>query len=208
MKKIRLTIGLLILSFLSANAAFGEGLPWLDHQDPFNFKFGNHIDTHQQSMVMPSGDLLGYLYVEFTGEYNPDGIPIAKHSNCNGELAECTVGWQWRGVPGQATFVYHENGDHPIWLVNYRSDIPQPGGYSHFHWLGSPDESMNLVEEKAYEGYFLELIAKDTFVFKHGNEEILITPGLDISTHLNIVSIFPVLTDHNGGNGNNKKSTK
>lgn len=205
MKK-RFTIGLLILSLLSANAAFGEGLPWQDHNDPFNFMFGNHIDTHQQSMVMPSGELLGYLYIEFTGEYNQDGIPIAKHTNCNNELAECSVGWQWRGVPGQATFVYHEMGDHPIWLVNFRSDIPQPGGYSHFHWLGNPDESMGLVEEMVYEGYFLELTAKDTFAFKHGNEEIVVTAGLDLATHLNIVSIFPILIKNSDDIDTHKKA--
>jgi hypothetical protein len=59
---------------------------------------------------------------------------------------------------------------------------------------------MGLMEEMSYEGYFLELTAKDTFVFKHGNEEILVTPGLDLATHLNIVSSFP-LTTGTGDNG-------
>ena len=200
MKKNRFTFGLMVMALLLSGTAFGGGLPWKSHQNPYNFIFGNHIDTHQQTKVMPNGELLGYLYIKFTGEYTQDGFPIAEHTNCNNELAECSVGWQWRGVPGQATFVYHESGDHPIWLVNYRSDIPQPGGYSHFHWLGHPHGAMGLMEEMSYEGYFLELTAKNTFVFKHGNEEILVTPGLDLSTHLNIVSIFP-LTTGTGDNG-------
>lgn len=191
MKKISFVFGLMIMTILLSSNAFANGLPWQYQQYPFDFIFGNHIDTHQQTKVMPSGELKGYLYIEFTGEYTPKGYPIAKHTDCNDELGECTVGWQWRGVPGEATFAYHESGDHPIWMVNSRSDIPQPGGYSHFHWLGFPEMAMDLMAEMVYEGYFLELTAKDTFVFRHGSEEILVTPGLDLATHLNIVSIFP-----------------
>lgn len=54
------------------------------------------------------------------------------------------------------------------------------------------------MEGMTYDGYFLELTAKNTFVFRHGDEEILVTPGIDLATHLNIVSSFPVLTDGGG----------
>ena len=176
------------------------GLKWRDQRAPFDFIFGNHIDTHQQTMVLPRGELFGYLYVEFTGEYTDDGYPIAKHVDCYNESAECTIGLQWRGVPGEATFAYHEMGDHPLWLVN-RDQIPQPGAYSHFHWLGDPPMAMGLMEGMPYEGYFLELKAKDTFAFKHGSDVILVTPGLDLATHLNIVTVFPGLTDGGGDDG-------
>ena len=62
--------------------------------------------------------------------------------------------------------------------------------------------AMDLMEGMMYEGYFLELTAKDTFVFKHGDEEILVTPGLDLATHLNLVTVFPDLSgtgDDGGG---------
>jgi len=203
MKKNKFILALVAMALLVSGTAFGGGLIWRNHQAPFDFLFGNHIDSHQQTMVKPNGELLGYFYIEFTGEFTPEGYPIAQHTNCNAELAECTIGWQWRGIPGQATFVYHESGDLPLWLTNYRADIPQPGGFSHFHWLGNPLEAMDLMTEMPYEGYFLELTAKETFVFKHGNEEILVKPGLDLATHLNIVPIFPIL---NGGNEDNGAS--
>ena len=114
MKKFSLITGLLFISLLLVKNSFANGLPWQYQQHPFDFIFGNHIDTHQQTKIMPNGELKGYLYIEFTGEYTSDGYPVAKHTNCDDELAECTVGWQWRGVPGEATFVYHESGDHPI----------------------------------------------------------------------------------------------
>jgi hypothetical protein len=201
MKKRKIIYGAIIAFFMSQATALAEGLPWLDQQYPYDFIFGNHIDTHQQTMVLPDGTLKGVLYIEFTGEYTPEGYPIAEHTDCFKELSECTVGWKWEGVPGKATFVYHESGDHPLWLVESRNDIPQPGGYSHFHWLDGTEKAMDLMVNMEYEGYFLELTAKDTFVFKHGKDEILITPGLDLSSHLNLVSIFPTSTTPEDGGG-------
>lgn len=188
------------MSLAMYSFAQAGGLKWQDHQAPFDFTFGNHIDTHQQTTVLPNGELLGYLYVEFTGEYTDDGYPIAKHTDCNEELADCTVGWQWRGVPGEATFAYHEMGDHPLWLVD-RDQIPQPGAYSHFHWLDDPPMAMGLMKGMTYDGYFLELQAKDTFAFEHGNDVIIVTPGLDLATHLNLVTVFPGATDGGGDDG-------
>ena len=97
------------------------------------------------------------------------------------------------GKPGEATAVYHDdvNKDHPIWLVESRNDIPQPGSYSHFHWLGAPDKAKDLVIGNIYQGYFLKLLAVKTFYFRHGGEEILIRPGSDPASHVNIVGSFP-----------------
>jgi hypothetical protein len=188
--KMKTTAVLTVLLYLFLfSYAQAKGQKWKDHQEPFGFIFDNHIDTHQQTMVLPNDELLGYLYVEFTGEYTDDGIPIAKHSDCNA-TSQCSVGWQWRGVLGEATFVYHEAQDHPLWLV-YRDQIEQPGAYSHFHWLDSPSVASDLTEGETYMGYFLELTAKDTFAFEHGNDVVVVKPGIDIATHLNIVTIFP-----------------
>ena len=178
-------LGLFIFSHAQA-----KGQKWRDHQAPFDFRFNNHIDTHQQTMVLPNGELIGYLYVEFTGDYTDEGIPIAKHTDCNEHSSRCSVGWQWRGVPAEAIFVYREVGDHPLWLAN-RDQIEQPGAYSHFHWLDLPAEASELIEEMNYSGYFLELTAKDTFAFEHGNDVVIVHPGIDLATHLNIVTVFP-----------------
>ena len=184
-------VGVLIIVLLSAMNAWGEGLPWKSHQAPFDFVFGNHIDTHQQTRPEPGGSLFGYVYISFTGEYTADGIPIAAHRNCDQAGAECSVGWRVTAVPGEAIFVAHEAGDHPLWFVEHRADIPQPGAFSHFHWAGDPGEASALVPGQAYEGYFLEFRAKDTFVFRLGTADILVVPGVDISTHLNIVPTLP-----------------
>jgi hypothetical protein len=40
-------------------------------------------------------------------------------------------------------------------------------------------------------GYFLELMAIDKFAFEHGGERILVGPGIDIRTHLNILASVP-----------------
>lgn len=196
-KKIAATA--LVSTFLLAGTVYAGGKEWNFQEPPYDFTFGNHIDTHQHTKVLPSGELKGFLYVEFTGEYNEDGYPIAKHTDCFDEMAECTVGWTLTGIQGHATFVYHESGDHPLWQVHSRSDIPQPGAYSHFHWLDDPPMAGMLESGEMLHGYFLELKAKDTFVFKHGNDEILVTPGLDLATHLNLVTVFPDITDTGTG---------
>lgn len=191
---IYLFIGLLLFGIGFADA---QGLPWKGHRTPFDFLFLNNIDKHQQSMLMPDEEIRGYLYIEFTGEI-VNGYPVAEHKDCTMAEVNCSVGWQFRGVPGEATLVYRELGNHPIWLVE-PEDIPQPGAFSHFHWRnerkGEPQTAERLELENSYDGYFLELTAKDTFLFEHGEpgdeKQVLIRPGIDTASHLNLVLSFP-----------------
>jgi hypothetical protein len=156
---------------LGASVSWAQGYPWKkNHASPYDFLFGNHIDTHQQTRVQQNGDLSGYLYIFFTGATSPEGLPVAEHCGDTTPANECVVGWILRGKPGNATFVFHGD-DHPIWLVAGRSDIPQPGAYAHFHWLGDPLEAADL-EERIYEGYFIELQAVKSFAFLHAEETI------------------------------------
>jgi len=188
MKTIPMLIILSVVALLSATPVRAGGLPWLDHQAPFDFLFSNHFDTHQQSQELPDGTLLGYLYIAFTGERDSDGIPYAEHKNCNQDGVKCQVGWEIRGIPGAATLVTHVKGEHPLWAVP-RNRIPMPGGYTHFHWTGLPEQSEDIpYSDEPVAGYFIQLTAKDTFIFKHGNEEILVVNGEDNSTHINIIS--------------------
>lgn len=188
MHLFRIMSALILTVMFTVTSSFAEGLPWKDHEAPFDFMFENHIDSHQQIQVLPDGSLFGYLYITFTGEKNADGVPIAEHKNCNDEGVDCSVGWEIRGVPGHATFLSHQMGDHPVWQVS-RSHIPVPGAYTHFHWLGFPDHAHDLpITGEPVSGYFIQLTGKDTFVFKHGNDEVLVTNGLDNATHINIVS--------------------
>jgi len=139
----RALVPALALAIVATPASAQE---WSDHAPPFDFLFGNHIDTHQQTRVRSDGDVSGALYVYFTGEIDGDsGLPVARHPR--GEMhnevcgldVDCVVGWKLRARKGHAKFLFHSgvNGDdHPVWLVS-RKAIPQPGIYSHFHWIAS-----------------------------------------------------------------------
>jgi hypothetical protein len=170
--------------------ASAQGVPWRDHASPLSFLFGNEIDTHQQTRQTSDGDLFGFLYVTFTGDVTPDGRRVAVHCGEATPPSACVVGWTLRGKQGRATFLYH-NADHPVWLVDSRNDIPQPGAFSHFHWLGQPQHPDGLVAGQPYEGYFLELFAVRRFAFEHAGERLPVSPGFDLRTHLNIVTSVP-----------------
>jgi hypothetical protein len=131
------------------------------HKAPYDFLFGNHIDTHQENNLTVNNDtgapesLFGKFYIIPTGATDPaSGLPIYRHPRGAGEHNEecgvdvkCIVGWEMRGLPGAAKFISHSgvNGDdHPVWLVNRAEEalapatgmvIPQDGYHSHFHWI-------------------------------------------------------------------------
>ena len=119
---------------LSTGAFAADFYPWRNHEAPFDFVFGNDIDTHQQTRQARDGSLFGFFYVAFTGVVTKDRYPVATHVDCNSNPG-CTVGWTLSGKPMSATFLYQVMHDHPVFLVS-RQDIPQPGAHSHFHWLG------------------------------------------------------------------------
>ena len=134
----------LILVSLAAQAVGNQQL----HAKPYTFLFGNHIDTHQETKLNNDGTLKGRFYIYFTGETDEStGLPVARHprgeghdEECGVDPIECVVGWEILAVPGEARFLSHSgvNGnDHPVWMVSSRSDIPQPGSYTHFHWITS-----------------------------------------------------------------------
>jgi hypothetical protein len=188
----------LVAACLSTPAGAADLYPWRDHATPFAFRFGNHIDTHQQTRLMRGGSLHGFFYVRYTGLVTKDRYPVATHADCNA-VPDCTVGWTLKGRPASATFLYEPMHDHPVFLVA-RPDIPQPGGYAHYHWLGA----MMPMPRQTVDGYLLELTAVDRFCFIHHGAEaatasrpcrdnggVAVEPGLDIATHLNIVTGAP-----------------
>ena len=188
------TLLMALLAALPLGEANAGGYPWKDHAAPYEFIFGNHIDDHQQTQIKSNGELKGFFYITFTGG-EIDGIPVAEHCDNNTPAEACEVGWILRGryLGGNAapTVVAQVGSDHPIWLVQSRNDIPQPGAFSHFHWLGAPESGSDLSLETQYDGYILELQAVDQFYFSHNGEEVLVMPGIDIATHVNIVGSFP-----------------
>jgi hypothetical protein len=152
----------------------GSVTPGDDWQSaPYDFQFGNHIDTHTQlRLVAPQGKpnkLIGSFYIIFTDDQGVSlgtdphsGLPIARHPrglvlHDDGSIQHdeacgvspnivCEVGWHMDGKPGAAKFVSHSgvNGDdHPLWMTNRSPGsnhgsgmaIPQPGSFSHFHWI-------------------------------------------------------------------------
>ena len=191
---------------------------------PYDFLFGNHIDTHQETKIkLKKGapdSLKGSLYIIDTGRTTDEGLPIYRHprgagehdEECGVDPIDCEVGWEIKAVPGEAKFLYHSgvNGnDHPVWMVN-RVDIPQPGSYSHFHWItmASTDPKFDLVEDFCDKkdasqletqeptavndclGWFLEIKAVMDFEFEHGNEVVSVRKGIDNATHLNLVTNY------------------
>ena len=176
-----------LLSFVSAATAFAAvGYPWNEHAAPYDYLFGNHIDTHQQSKLNGEDQLEGFFYIRYTGE-EVDGVPEAMHGNCSADGIDCTVGWKLKGVAAQATLVEKpEEHGHPIWCID-ENDMPQAPGYSHFHWNGAPEHAGKLPDGATYDGYLLKLTAQDRFYFKH-HGGFLVTPGIDTETHANIVT--------------------
>lgn len=138
-----------------------QGDPW--KVAPYDFLFGNHIDTHiQLALKLKKGEpqsLRGSLYIYYTGGVDEvSGLPIARHPRgamhnevCGVDEIVCVAAWKVKGRPGAAKFLYHSgvNGhDHPVWMVNRAEEsgepglsippgllIPSPGAYSHFHWI-------------------------------------------------------------------------
>ena len=224
---------------MSAGTAVQAGNDF--HDRPFDFLFGNHIDPHQETNLKTNKDtgdadsLFGKFYIFFiTGAPDPvSGLPIARHprgpasdgshdERC-GITVDCVTGWEIRGVPGAAKFVSHSgvNGDdHPLWLVNRAEEIdapeagmviPQPGSFTHFHWITttSTDPRATSVPEECdkvnagelqdlppsavdvvCQGWSLQIKAVREFAFKHGDELIPIRPGLDNRSHLNVLTNF------------------
>ena len=134
-----------------------EETVWGDHAPPFDFLFDNHIDTHLETKLRDNGELAGKFFIIFTGEVDmSSGLPIARHprgamhgEDCAVDDIDCVVGWQVRAKPGEAKFLFHSgvNGnDHPVWAVD-RVDIPQPGSFTHFHWIGSDSTDARAPEE-------------------------------------------------------------
>ena len=207
MRKPIMILTTLVLSLLVVRAGMAADLyPWNNHAPPLTFLFneGMDIDTHQQTRLdKKDSNLSGYLYIEFTGAVSKDGLLVATHTDCNATGADCTVGWLISGRPVNiATLVYHVEEDHPTWLVD-RAEIPQPGSYSHFHWTGAADHG---PVGSTLPGYLLQLTAVDTFCFVHHdasmfnekkdceddlNNGVIVTPGVDIATHVNIVGSYP-----------------
>ncbi len=202
MKKLTLIAASLCLSLLAAIPAGAADLyPWNNHAEPYDFLFGNDIDTHQQTQQLQDGSLSGFFYIGFTGVVTKDGYRVATHVDCN-TTASCTVGWTLRGQPRTAAFLYQVDNDLPVFLVN-RLDIPEPGAYAHFHWL---DYAGTLPPvDLSVPGYLLQLSAVDTFCFFHdpveaenarksktcrNNGGIAVNVGIDIATHLNIVTSY------------------
>ncbi len=230
------------------------GDPW--QQPPFDFNFGNHVDTHVQLRLREDRhgnpkQLWGSFYIIFTendgvtriGTDPVSGLPIARHprgaehnERCGIDPITCYVGWYLDAVPGAAKFLYHSgvNGDdHPVWMVNRAEEydpndltsptsspgmvIPQPGAYSHFHWITTGSNVINhtldpragsvppecdkndaaqlqdqdpTAANKVCQGWFLQIKAVRNFALEHGGELIPVHVGIDLRSHLNMVTNY------------------
>lgn len=179
-----------------------ESYGWNDHRPPYDFLFGNHFDTHQQTKKSGSQRLNGFFYITAKGDKN--GIPVADHGNCDENPEGCTVGWTLHGIEMEAELLQKGMG-HPQWYISSEK-MPKQRGYTHFHWVkkkdhnegneghqssaGNSDDSSDthssgLEVGATYEGYLLKLTASETFYFEH-HGSFLVTPGIDFETHANV----------------------
>lgn len=142
-----------VAMMLTGVATADDARQWRDHARPFTFLFGNHIDTHQETRLTRNGDLRGFFYIYWTDDYTDDGDRIAHHcTKPEHYAAGCFAGWKIKAKPCipevnqcDAMYLYHYH-DHPVWIIGPRVDesdglrgtrgmIPQPGSYTHLHWL-------------------------------------------------------------------------
>jgi len=166
-KKLSILLLVLVVSLLLVTQATyaddpDEDYPWNNHSLPFDFLFGNMIDTHQQSKLNPQGKLHGFLYIHYTGELTADGYPIARKANCL--IESCDVGWVINGKPITATLL--QKGPR-IWLVD-PADLANQDGYSHFQWVGNPTSPHGLEVGQVYSGILLRRIAPTPFFWLGG----------------------------------------
>jgi hypothetical protein len=181
-----------LLSAVPESAHATDLFTWNDHAAPFPFRFGNDLDTHALTRVTKDGNLFGLLYIQFTGTTTKDGYRVASHADCS--TSRCTVGWTLNGKSLTATLLSDAMDDHPLFTVN-RGDIPEPGAFVHFHWLGALP-----AEGQQANGYVLELVAVDRFCFIHHDAAnatsaktcrddggVKVEIGVDVASHLNIV---------------------
>lgn len=134
---------------------------------------------------------------------------------CGVTTSECIVGWTFKASPARSVFLYHQgvNGDdHPVWLLN-RNDIKQPSVSSHFHWIANQGpvattdnrivtsecdknkaselEKKEPVATGSYcNGWIIELRAIRDFAFEHGGEIMELEAGVDIASHLNMITNY------------------
>ncbi len=188
-KKILITfaIGLFLLAGTSVARADAPdlGFPWRNHTSDFNFVFGNLIDNHQQTRLLPNSMLQGFIYIQFTGEMIDD-IPVARRANCEDPDLDCRVGWEVIGIPVQgATLV---NKGPRLWSFAEGS-LPTDPEFVHFHWTGTPKKPCGLVlNDVTYHGYLFKRTAVTTFYWLGGNDDKeagrLVTPGIDLHSNL------------------------
>lgn len=164
---------ILVSLLLLGGNAWAGGYSWKNHQTPFTFLFGNHIDTHQELTLNKDGTLSGFFYVyrldlnnDDVADTVGDNIPLFGHCTKPEDYPTCQAGWNLTAYPCiyeingcTAMFLYHKH-DHPVWLIGPnirtveadtfldgdRNQIPQPGRPTHYHWLtrGSPHEGTVL----------------------------------------------------------------
>lgn len=172
------TVTVLAVLLAIAGSALAAGHPWRDHAPPYDFRFGNHFDMHQQSQLVGNGQLQGFQYIEFTGAVTAQGVPVAIHG-------QATVGWEMYGIPGKATLV-NLDMPHPTWCVD-PANLPRQPGYVHFHWVGAPLTPSDIGKQS--QGFFLKHTAIETFYFPE--HETLVTPSIDYNFAPNILTSCP-----------------
>ncbi|HET6445236.1 MAG TPA: hypothetical protein VFI27_11720 [candidate division Zixibacteria bacterium] len=188
----------LLLGTTAALAGVQEtGLPWQGHAAPFDKLFNNLIDNHQQTMLLPNGNLRGFIYIQFTGK-ETNGIPVAVRADCEDASLDCRVGWVVDGKPMQATLVQKSPRK---WLVDEAS-VVKLDGYNHFQWDGLPKKPCGFNSEYTInvDGYLFKRTAVQEFYWQGGSDNPehgghLVTPGID--PHANIVTSW----DDPGGGG-------
>lgn len=151
----------------AARPEVGLGVPWRDHRAPWDFKFGNRMDQHQQSKENGNNQLNGFLYIDFTGAMTKKDVPIAVHTDCS-VTEECTVGWVMHGLRTEAQLISAGQGQ-PQWCIPSGAWPTDAPGYTHFHWIRVDKGLGEATEGESFPGYLLKLTAVERFAFGHSH---------------------------------------
>lgn len=163
---IVITLSLILVSSSTALAA--QGKKWGDHEAPWDFSLGPHIDQfheykgvgHLNEVGLPA-QIKGFMYIDFTGNDN------------QAVGGTQTVGWVVDGIFAMAR--YNEGAAHSEHWSVYANDVPKQQGYVHWHPFGGHD---NKNDGEFYPGYFLKHTAVDSFYFIP-QQSRKVTPGID-----------------------------
>ncbi len=143
----------------------GPGKPWRNHAAPWDFLWDNALDNTHEFKTTANGNLVGFMYVEFTEGDTAAGGTDAVAWNVHGRAAEA-----------------HWDSTESMWVVAL-VDVPRGDGFVHWHPLGDEEAAQGM---ESAPGYFLKHVALYDFFFTP--QDRWVTEGIDFDFPNNFIT--------------------